>query len=434
MAGGTWTTQNKVRPGAYINVRSNGGIGAAESISGVTALPLVLDFGPEEEVVTITAASDLTAFGYDLNDPQMLLLREALKQAATVLVYRVSSGGKAAATEGDLSITARYGGIRGNAISVVSKDNVNVTGAYDVETYLAGRLVDRQTAKTIEELTANRVVDFSGSGELTAFSVVLENGSNTAATVNNYMTFFSKIQLFDFNTLALPVQDAVTKTAGVSFINHMRNEEGKKCQLVVAGHAANNEAVINVKNGVILSDGTHISAEQATAWVAGASAAAGVATSMTYKKYDGAVDVTQRLLNTEIIEALEKGEFVFTEQRGEVVIEQDINSLTSFTAEKSKEFSKNRVLRCLDDIANNSKKAFEDNFIGQINNDQDGRELFKADRINYFNALQGAGAITGFSADDLEISAGTEKDSIVLNVQVQPVDAMEKLYMTVEVL
>lgn len=434
MAGGTWTTQNKVRPGAYINVRSNGGIGAAESISGVTALPLVLDFGPEEEVVTITAASDLTAFGYDLNDPQMLLLREALKQAATVLVYRVSSGGKAAATEGDHSITARYGGIRGNAISVVSKDNVNVTGAYDVETYLAGRLVDRQTAKTIEELTANRVVDFSGSGELTAFSVVLENGSNTAATVNNYMTFFSKIQLFDFNTLALPVQDSVTKTAGVSFINRMRNEEGKKCQLVVAGHAANNEAVINVKNGVILSDGTHISAEQATAWVAGASAAAGVATSLTYKKYDGAVDVTQRLLNTEIIEALEKGEFVFTEQRGEVVIEQDINSLTSFTAEKSKEFSKNRVLRCLDDIANNSKKAFEDNFIGQINNDQDGRELFKADRINYFNALQGAGAITGFSADDLEISAGIEKDSIVLNVQVQPVDAMEKLYMTVEVL
>ncbi|MBO1094960.1 phage tail sheath protein [Enterococcus casseliflavus] len=434
MAGGTWTTQNKVRPGAYINVRSNGGIGAAESISGVTALPLVLDFGPEEEVVTITAASDLTAFGYDLNDPQLLLLREALKQAATVLVYRVSSGGKAAATEGDLSITARYGGTRGNAISVVSKDNVNVTGAYDVETYLAGRLVDRQTAKTIEELTANRVVDFSGSGELTAFSVVLENGSNTAATVNHYMTFFSKIQLFDFNTLALPVQDAVIKTAGVSFINRMRNEEGKKCQLVVAGHAANNEAVINVKNGVILSDGTRISAEQATAWVAGASAAAGVATSLTYKKYDGAVDVTQRLLNTEIIEALEKGEFVFTEQRGEVVIEQDINSLTSFTAEKSKEFSKNRVLRCLDDIANNSKKAFEDNFIGQINNDQDGRELFKADRINYFNALQGAGAITGFSADDLEISAGIEKDSIVLNVQVQPVDAMEKLYMTVEVL
>lgn len=434
MAGGTWTTQNKVRPGAYINVRSSGGLGPADSVSGVTALPIALDFGPENEVVTVTSSSDLTAFGYDLTDPQLLLLREALKQAATVLVYRVGSGGKAAATEGDLSITALYGGTRGNAISVVSKENVNVKDAYDVETYLAGRLVDRQTAKTIEELSANRVVNFAGSGELSAFSIVLESGSNTPATVNDYMTFFSKIQVFEFNTLALPVQDEVIKTAGVSFINRMRNEEGKKCQLVVAGHAANNEAVINVKNGVILLDGTRITAEQATAWVAGASASAGVATSLTYKKYDGAIDVTQRFLNTEIIEALQNGEFVFTEQRGEVVIEQDINSLTSFTAEKSKDFSKNRVLRCLDDIANNSKKAFEDNFIGQINNDQDGRELYKADRINYFNGLQGAGAITNFSADDIEISAGNEKDSIVLNVQVQPVDAMEKLYMTVEVL
>lgn len=434
MAGGTWTTQNKVRPGAYINVRSSGGLGPADSVSGVTALPIALDFGPENEVVTVTSSSDLTAFGYDLTDPQLLLLREALKQAATVLVYRVGSGGRAAATEGDLSITALSGGTRGNAISVVSKENVNVTDAYDVETYLAGRLVDRQTAKTIEELSANRVVNFVGSGELTAFSVVLENGSNTPATANDYMTFFSKIQVFEFNTLALPVQDEVIKTAGVSFINRMRNEEGKKCQLVVAGHAANNEAVINVKNGVILLDGTRITAEQATAWVAGASASAGVATSLTYKKYDGAIDVTQRFLNTEIIEALQNGEFVFTEQRGEVVIEQDINSLTSFTADKSKDFSKNRVLRCLDDIANNSKKAFEDNFIGQINNDQDGRELYKADRINYFNGLQGAGAITNFSADDIEISAGNEKDSIVLNVQVQPVDAMEKLYMTVEVL
>lgn len=434
MAGGTWTTQNKVRPGAYINVRSNGGIGTTDSISGVVALPLVLDFGPENEVVTITKASDLTTFGYDLNDPQLLLVREALKQAATVLVYRVGTGGKAVATEGNLAVTARYGGTRGNAIGIVSKENVNVADAYDVETYLAGQLVDRQTVKTIEELVTNRVVTFTGSGEMTAFSIVLENGSNTAATMNDYMTFFSKIQLFDFNTLALPVQDTVTKAAGVSFINRMRNEEGKKCQLVVAAYAANNEAVINVKNGVILSDGTTIAAEQATAWVAGASAAAGVATSLTYKKYDGAVDVTQRFLNTEIIAALENGEFVFTEQRGTVVIEQDINSLTTFNTEKSQAFSKNRVLRCLDDIANNSKKAFEDKFIGQINNDQDGRELFKADRINYFNGLQGAGAITNFSAEDIEISSGNEKESIVMNVQVQPVDAMEKLYMTVEVL
>ncbi|MFB5496178.1 phage tail sheath family protein [Enterococcus casseliflavus] len=434
MAGGTWTTQNKVRPGAYVNVRSNGNVGTSDSITGVVALPLALDFGPEGEVIEINVSSDLTRFGYDLTHEKLLLLREALKQAATVLLYRVGSGGKAAAVEGSLSVTALYGGTRGNDISVISKENVNITGAFDVETYLEGRLIDSQTVKTIGELINNRLVSFTGEGDLTAFSIVLENGSNTAATANDYMTFFSKIQVYDFNTLALPVKDEVTKAAGASFINRMRNEEGKKCQLVVAGYAANSEAVINIKNGVVLSDGTLISPEQATAWVAGASAAAGVATSLTYKAYDGATDVTQRYLNSEIITSLQNGEFVFTEKRGSAVVEQDINSLCSFTTEKSRDFAKNRILRVLDDIANNSKKTFEDNFIGKVNADQDGRELFKADRISYFNSLQGAGAITNFSADDVVVEAGNDKDSIVLNVQVQPVDAMEKLYMTVQVL
>ncbi|MDV7737398.1 phage tail sheath family protein [Enterococcus casseliflavus] len=434
MAGGTWTTQNKVRPGAYVNVRSNGNVGTSDSITGVVALPLALDFGPEGEVIEINVSSDLTRFGYDLTHEKLLLLREALKQAATVLLYRVSSGGKAAAVEGSLSVTALYGGTRGNDISVISKENVNITGAFDVETYLEGRLIDSQTVKTIGELIDNRLVSFTGEGDLTAFSIVLENGSNTAATANDYMTFFSKIQVYDFNTIALPVKDEVTKAAGASFINRMRNEEGKKCQLVVAGYAANSEAVINIKNGVVLSDGTLISPEQATAWVAGASAAAGVATSLTYKAYDGATDVTQRYLNSEIITSLQNGEFVFTEKRGSAVVEQDINSLRSFTTEKSRDFAKNRILRVLDDIANNSKKTFEDNFIGKVNADQDGRELFKADRISYFNSLQGAGAITNFSADDVVVEAGNDKDSIVLNVQVQPVDAMEKLYMTVQVL
>lgn len=434
MAGGTWTTQNKVRPGAYVNVRSNGNVGTSDSITGVVALPLALDFGPEGEVIEINVSSDLTRFGYDLTHEKLLLLREALKQAATVLLYRVGSGGKAAAVEGSLSVTALYGGTRGNDISVISKENVNITGAFDVETYLEGRLIDSQTVKTIGELIDNRLVSFTGEGDLTAFSIVLENGSNTAATANDYMTFFSKIQVYDFNTIALPVKDEVTKAAGASFINRMRNEEGKKCQLVVAGYAANSEAVINIKNGVVLSDGTLISPEQATSWVAGASAAAGVATSLTYKAYDGATDVTQRYLNSEIITSLQNGEFVFTEKRGSAVVEQDINSLRSFTTEKSRDFAKNRILRVLDDIANNSKKTFEDNFIGKVNADQDGRELFKADRISYFNSLQGAGAITNFSADDVVVEAGNDKDSIVLNVQVQPVDAMEKLYMTVQVL
>jgi len=433
MAGGKWTAQNKVRPGAYINVGTTGGVGTSSSVAGVMTMPLALDFGPELEIVEVNAGSDLTKFGYTLADSALLLLREALKQAATVLLCRVGSGAKATVTEGPLTVTALYGGTRGNAITIVSKANVNATGAFDVETYLDGRLIDSQTAQKIEDLKGNQLVSFAGEGVLTELSAALTGGSDTKATAQDYMTYFDKVQVYDFNTMALPVTDESVKIAGASFIKRMRDDEGKKCQVVMAGYAADHESVINVKNGVILSDGTKITPEQATAWVAGAEAAAGVATSLTYKKYDGAVDVTQRYLNTDVIAALQNGEFVFTEKRGEVVVEQDINSLRTFTTEKGKEFSKNRVLRVLDDVTNNAKKAFEDNFIGKVTNNVDGQELFKADRIAYFDSLQAAGAITNFSAEDVKVSAGNEKDSIVLEALVQPLDAMEKLYMTVTV-
>lgn len=188
-----------------------------------------------------------------------------------------------------------------------------------------------------------------------------------------------------------------------------------------------------LKNGVVLSDGTKITPEQATAWVAGASAAAGIDKSLTYDSYDGAVDVTERYLNSEIEAALDNGEFIFVEKRGKVIVEQDINSLHTFSAEKDKSFSKNRVLRVLDDIANNTKRAFEDYFIGKVDNNVDGRELFKANRITYLNELQVAGAIQNFKADDVVVEPGIEKDSIIMNFNVQPVDALEKLYLKVVV-
>ena len=115
------------------------------------------------------------------------------------------------------------------------------------------------------------------------------------------------------------------------------------------------------------------------------------------------------------------------------MVEQDINSLVTFTPEKNQGFSKNRVMRVVDGVANDSKQTFEDNYIGKVTNNVDGRELFKADRIEYFNGLQAISAIEAFDSEELTIEAGATKDSVVMNVAIMPTDAMEKLYMTVEV-
>lgn len=285
----------------------------------------------------------------------------------------------------------------------------------------------------IKKRKVNKLVSFSGEGAPAVATLTLTGGSSNEPIAADYLEFFSKIQLFDFNTLALPVSDETIKLAGANFIKRLRDEEGRKCQVVVSGYAADSEAVINVKNGVILADGTVIDAVKATGWIAGATAAAGVAQSLTYTAYDGAVDVSPRYVDSDIISALKAGEFLFTEKRGSAVVEQDINSLLTYTSEKSKSFSKNRVIRVLDDIANNTKQTFEDYYIGKVNNDVDGRELFKANRIAYFDSLVARGAIEAFSPDDITVIAGNEKDSIYVEVAVTPIDAMEKLYMIVVV-
>ena len=42
-------------------------------------------------------------------------------------------------------------------------------------------------------------------------------------------------------------------------------------------------------------------------------------------------------------------------------------------------------------------------------------------------------AIEGFTADDVTVEKGAEKQDVVVYEAIQPVDAMEKLYMKVEV-
>lgn len=430
MAGGTFTSQNKVRPGAYINFKAEVSTGSSEAVAGTVALPLAVDFGPAG-VTAVNSGTNLLQFGHTLGDAQMLPLREALKNASEVLVFRVGGGAKATGTSNGLTVDAKYPGARGNDIAVVVK--TLTTGGVQVDTTLAGQVVDSQVVATAEALVDNDLVTFTGSPEVTDGTITLEGGTDTTGTGADYADFFEAIQVYDFNTMAIPVEDSATKALAAGYARRVREEEGKKIQVILGNYeGADFEGVINLANGVIL-DGQALTPEQTTAWFAGAAAAAGVSASLTYTAYQGATDANPRLSSADTIENLRKGNVVFTEKRGQAVVEQDINTLVSFDATKNQDFRKNRVLRVLDDIANNTKITFEDNYIGKVNNDTDGRELFKADRIAYFDALVGQGAITDFASDDIEVLPGNAKDAIVVNVAVQPVDAMEKLYMTVEV-
>lgn len=139
IGGGTFTTQNKILPGAYINFVSLGSV-VKMGTRGIAALPLELNWGPENKVFSIYAEdfnkTALSVFGYDPTAADILLVREALKRARTLLIYRVNSGGtKATATVGGMSVTAAYANTDPGDIGNV--DHVGSVGSIDEDVNIA---------------------------------------------------------------------------------------------------------------------------------------------------------------------------------------------------------------------------------------------------------------------------------------------------------
>ncbi len=449
MAGGTWTSQNKKQPGVYINVRSN--IKQAVSVGdrGVVAICEPLSWGPEGEIMTINVGDDFSSYiGYDSTNDKALFLREIFKGSKNikgsgntkgpikVMLYRPAATGmaKATATIAPLTITAKYNGVRGNDISITVVSDPDNVGSFAIQTVVDGGVKHTQTGKTVADLHDNDWVTFSGTGNLVASAGTTLTGGNDG-TVNSaaYAAFLTALELYTFNILIYDGIDSTIQAAYVAFIKRLRDDLGKKCQAVMSGVESNTDAVISVKNGVVLSDGTVLTPQQATWWLGGAEAGANYSESLVYAQYPGAVNVSPRLTTSEIDEALDKGQIVFFEEFGSVKVVSDINTLTTYAPGKGEAFSLNQVIRTLDTIANDIYKNFSQNYIGKIQNNAAGRDLLKAWIVGYLNEIQANSGIQNFVADDVVVEAESTLNAlnaVVITLAIQPVAAIEKIYVT----
>lgn len=430
---GIFSTQNKVRPGVYINFSTEQPLAIELSDRGVVALPLCLSWGAIGAIIEINQGdSPWAKLGYELSDPKLLLLREALKRAKKALVYRVNDGVAATATlNTNVTATAKYKGVRGNDITVKVTANAS---KWDVETLVAGKSVDKQIAVAdVAGFVANDWITITGTGTFAAATKTLSGGADTNTTLD-HAGFLAALQIQDYNTIACFSTTPADQTLYINHVTSERTNNGKMVQCVMVDNAADKEYIISVLNGVKLSDGTVLTAPDACAWVAGATAAAKVNQSLTFTKYEDAVDANPRKTNAETEAAILAGNLVFTAKSGSVVVEYDINSLTSFAAPKSKAWRSNRVMRILDNFQTDVQKIFEAQYVGKINNNADGRQLLRSSIIQYCNELQNIGALQNFEgADDIAVNPGTDADAVVIEASLQPVDSINKIYIKVNV-
>ena len=234
--------------------------------------------------------------------------------------------------------------------------------------------------------------------------------------------------------LAYDGSDSTVEDAFQAFIKRIADEEGAQSQLVAAGLTnPDSRYIINVNSGVVLSDGTTLTPQQVVWWAAGAQAGTRYNESLTYAAYPGAVDVTPKRTNSGYEQALRNGEFVLFADDGVVKVEQDINSLVTYTTDITEPYHKNRVMRLLNTIANDIYEQFSDGFIGVVNNNEAGRMQFKSAIVGYLLDIQANSGIQNFDAEDVTVEAGEAIDAIVVNLAIQPVDSVEKIYVTISV-
>lgn len=435
LGGGMFTTQNKVLPGAYLNFISAANASAALSDRGIATMPMEMDWASEQAVFTVTAEEfmkdSLKLFGYGYTTEQLKPMREIFKYARTVHFFRLNGAGKKAE---NTFAAAKYPGKRGNDLRIVVESNENsVEGAplYDVATYLDTVKVDEQLGiGQVSDLADNDYVTWKKEGELElTASLPFTGGENGPVENSAYQSYLDQIEGYTFNAMGCPTGDKTITQLFAAFTKRMRNEVGKKFQCVVYNSLADDEGVISLKNKVVGSqDGALL-----IPWVTGVMAAMAVNQSATNLSYNGEYDIDTGYTQKELEDCIKEGSLVFHQVDSASRILRDINTLATFTAEKSADFAANQTIRVLDQVANDIALLFANKYIGKVPNDPAGRISLWNDIVKHHQELERIRAIEAFDPEVVTVEQGDSKQAVVVTDRITPVNAMEQLYMTIYV-
>lgn len=436
LGGGTWLTQNKTLPGYYCNFSSVSRASATLSDRGYAAAPFELDWGPEGEVFAVTSGdfqkNSKKIFGYAYTDPAMLPQREIFTHATTVYCYRLGTG--AAKAKCTLA-TAKYGGTRGNSITIVVAANVDNEDAWDVSTIVDGVSAETQTVEKAADLVSNDWVDFITTATLEATAGMPLTGGSNATTIDGeaHQAFLDKIEPYSFNALCCPASDATTVRLYQQFCSRVRDEVGSKFQLSAwQPTTADYEGIIGIWNTVTHPEIANVPSHYLVYWVAGAEAGCAVNKSLTNFKYDGELTIDTNYSQAELEAALKAGKFMFHNVNGDVRVLEDINTLLTLSDTKGEIFQSNQTIRVCDQIANDTAVLFATKYLGTVPNDASGRASLWGDITKLIQSLNDIRAVENFDPEIVTCEQGDTKKAVLCIVNgLNVVNAMAQLYMSV---
>lgn len=428
LGGGTFVTQNKTIPGAYINFVTTATGATVFGERGVVALGDSFNWG-SNNIFEVTAEdfykNSMALFGYDALDGKMIGIRDVFKNAKKIYVGRINGNNakKASCSFGE----AKYTGTRGNDIRIAVYSDPDDSSYKNVYTYVGTTIVDTQRVKSMVELRNNNFVVWKSDATLTnTASMPMTGGTNGATTGQAVQSFLDDISGYSFNALTVISDNESINQLVAEYTKRMRDTIGKKFQSIVHNYFADYEGVINI-DPYAVSEEDYLVAY----WVAGAVAGCEINESLTNKVYDGEIEIDSFYTQSQLENKIKSGEFVFHRVGDKIRVLKDINSFVSVTTEKGKMFQNNQTVRICDQIASDVAILFEEYYMGKVPNDTSGRNSLWSDLVKYHEKLVNIRALDEFDEEAISVEMGESKNSVVIYEKICPVNSMEQLYMKV---
>ena len=120
----------------------------------------------------------------------------------------------------------------------------------------------------------------------------------------------------------------------------------------------------------------------------------------------------------------------------DAVVESGINTLTTYTTTKTRDFRKIRIIATIDAIATTINDSVNRFVIGYVNNDNAGRAFTIGLLGTSMDIFVGAGACEpGYTVQpNAGQNVNVDPDEFFADIEFTPIDALEKVFITARVL
>ena len=442
MAGEYDPNSPPVLPGFYARIRDSVAAVAQGGDLGIVAVPVVHNWGPIAEFVSVRNQTEFEAvFGDSDTDASFAVLGALTGDtdnggASEVLVYRMDVTGhaKAAITLDNTSaanaitLTAKHEGTFGNGITVTTRENPANAAEDQLLVYVNTSLKETftYTAADIQELvdavndatTGSAFLDASLDADGTALDDVtsqpLTGGLNGSAVAGDHTTAQTAMEGQTFNLVVVPnLTDSGILASYHAWVANL-NVTIKRVMMVTGGAAAeslndaitrsgltsDNENFVNLGlNEFEDVDAVVHSSAEMVGYVAGMIAGAGVTKNITFNRVAG-FSLVDRPSIAEKEQAVANGVLLFDEDDRGIKVIREKTTYTDDTPEKTfATFSSIKNVRVIHKIEGDLTVITEDEWIGAVQNTPTTRSNYVGMVLGFLRDLEDLGVLEPGSSE-----------------------------------